>query len=137
MGLEQVVSGSICEGTLDAILSHADAAHPNECCGLLLGEDAKITHAHSTENVHPNPATHFEIDPATLIAAYKAERAGGPQLIGYYHSHPNGRAEPSPTDRESAAHDGKIWAIVANGHVSFFRDGEEGFEALSYAVEPR
>ena len=57
--------------------------------------------------------------------------------MGYYHSHPNGRAEPSPTDRASAAHDGKVWAIAANGQVRFFRDGEDGFEALSYEVAPR
>lgn len=137
MELEQTISGSICDGALDAILSHAAEAHPNECCGLLLGEEARITKAQPTQNVHPDPATHFEIDPAALIAAHKAEREGGPRIIGYYHSHPNGRAQPSPTDRESAAHDGKVWAIVANGGIGFFRDGEDGFEALSYEVAPR
>ncbi|MEL7689081.1 M67 family metallopeptidase [Citromicrobium bathyomarinum] len=122
---------------VQSMLAHAADAHPHECCGLLLGEDARITRAQPTQNVHPAPETHFGIDPAALIAAHKAERAGGPRVVGYYHSHPNGRAEPSPTDRESAAHDGKIWAIVANGQVRFFRDGEDGFEALSYEVEPR
>jgi predicted GIY-YIG superfamily endonuclease/proteasome lid subunit RPN8/RPN11 len=130
-------SQSIAPETLDAILSHAAEAHPKECCGLLLGEEARITHAHPTANVHPDPATHFEIDPAALIAAHKAERAGGPRVVGYYHSHPNGRAEPSPTDRASSVRDGKVWAIVADGGVRFFRDGEDGFEALSYEVEPR
>jgi len=127
----------ITHASLDAILSHAAGAQPHECCGFLLGEGSTITRAHPTANVHPDPATHFEIDPAALIAAYKAEREGGPRILGYYHSHPNGRAEPSPTDRASAAHDGKVWAIAANGQVRFFRDGEDGFEALSYEVAPR
>ena len=127
----------ITPASLDAIFTQAAEAHPHECCGLLLGEGGRITHAHPTANVHPDPATHFEIDPAALIAAYKAEREGGPRILGYYHSHPNGRAEPSPTDRASAAHDGKVWAIAANGQVRFFRDGEDGFEALSYEVAPR
>ena len=127
----------ITHASLDAIFTQAAEAHPHECCGLLLGEGGRITHAHPTANVHPAPATHFEIDPAALIAAYKAEREGGPRILGYYHSHPNGRAEPSPTDRASAAHDGKVWAIAANGQVRFFRDGEDGFEALSYEVAPR
>ena len=127
----------ITHASLDAIFTQAAEAHPHECCGLLLGEGGRITHAHPTANVPPAPATHFEIDPAALIAAYKAEREGGPRILGYYHSHPNGRAEPSPTDRASAAHDGKVWAIAANGQVRFFRDGEDGFEALSYEVAPR
>ena len=127
----------ITHASLDAIFTQAAEAHPHECCGLLLGEGGRITHAHPPANVPPDPATHFEIDPAALIAAYKAEREGGPRILGYYHSHPNGRAEPSPTDRASAAHDGKVWAIAANGQVRFFRDGEDGFEALSYEVAPR
>ncbi|WP_459787695.1 M67 family metallopeptidase [Alteriqipengyuania sp. 357] len=135
--MEQTISGSICDGALNAILSHAAEAHPRECCGLLLGDQGQITHAQPTPNVHPDPKRQFEIDPAALIAAYKAERAGGPCIVGFYHSHPNGRAEPSPTDRERAAHDGKVWAIVANGEVRLFRDGPERFEALSYALDPR
>ena len=127
----------ITHASLDAIFTQAAEAHPHECCGLLLGEGGRITHAHPTANVHPDPATHFEIDPAALIAAYKAEREGGPRILGYYHSHPNGRAEPSPTDRASAARDGKVWAIVAGTQIRFFRDGEDGFEALSYEVAPR
>ncbi|MFM5885339.1 MAG: M67 family metallopeptidase, partial [Novosphingobium sp.] len=81
-------------------------------------------------NVHPDPARHFEIDPAALIAAHKAERGGGPQLLGYYHSHPNGRADPSPSDRAQAAGDGRLWAIIANDAVLVWRDTPTGFQAL-------
>ena len=119
------------------LLTYAAQAHPHECCGLLLGEGGRVTHAQPTANVHPNPATHFEIDPVALIGAHKVERVGGPRIIGYYHSHPTGNPEPSATDRASAAHDGRLWAIIAGGKVRFFRDGEEGFEALSYEVAPR
>lgn len=124
-----------------ALLTHAAQAHPHECCGLLLGEGETITHVQPTANIHPEPETYFEIDPAALIAAHKAERAGGPQVIGYYHSHPSGDPVPSSTDRAQAAHDGKVWAIVAGGpenpQVRFFRDGEERFEPLSYERLPR
>ncbi|RDS77488.1 peptidase [Alteriqipengyuania lutimaris] len=119
------------------MLTHAASAHPQECCGLLLGEGGRITHAQPAANVHRDPATHFEIDPRDLIGAFKAERAGGPQVIGYYHSHPTGDPTPSATDRAQAAHDGKLWAIVARDAIRLFRDGEEAFEALSYEVAPR
>jgi proteasome lid subunit RPN8/RPN11 len=119
---------------LAAIRAHAAAALPHEACGLLLGEGARITEAHATANVHPAPATHFEIDPQALIDAHRAARAGGPQVLGYFHSHPSGPAAPSATDRASAAGDGRVWAIVAGGEVKFWQDGKEGFTALSFTI---
>ncbi len=118
-----------------AILHAAQEAHPNEACGLLLGQAALIDTALPSANVHPQPLRHFEIDPAALIAAHKAARAGGVQVLGYFHSHPNGLARPSATDAASASGDGRIWAIAANGEVSLWRDAPSGFEALSYAVK--
>jgi len=118
-----------------AILATSEEVAPREACGLLLGAGSHISHALPTANVHPEPQRHFEIDPAALIAAYKAARAGGPQIIGYFHSHPNGLARPSATDAAQASGDGRIWAIAANGAVSLWRDAPSGFEALSYAIK--
>lgn len=118
-----------------ALLDAARAAHPQEACGLLLGEGAHIMAARPAKNVHPNPHTHFEIDPQALIDAHRAARASGaPQVLGYYHSHPNGLAQPSPTDRAMAAGDGRIWAIIAGDEVALWRDGDAGFVALSFAL---
>ena len=119
---------------LIAILAHATDAAPDEACGLLLGSGGRILEARPAANVAPDRGRHFEIDPQTLIDAHRAERHGGPQLIGYYHSHPTGLAEPSATDRSKAAHDGRVWAIAADGAVRFWRDGEAGFEELSYTL---
>ena len=119
---------------LAALLAHAARVAPHEACGLLLGKGARITEARPAGNAAPDPARHFEIDPQALIDAHRAERGGGPRVIGYYHSHPMGPAEPSATDRAQAAGDGKAWAIVADGEVRFWRDGEDGFEPLSYGL---
>lgn len=115
---------------LAAMRAAADAAHPLEACGILLGEGHRITEARQTANVHPSPATHFEIDPQALIDAHRAARAGGAQVIGYFHSHPVGVAAPSATDRACAAGDGKVWAILSRADVTFWMDGEQGFAAL-------
>ena len=57
-------------------------------------------------------------------------------MAGFYHSHPDGTATPSPTDRAMAAGDGSIWAIVGKDDIAFWRDDEGGFEALfSRAVD--
>lgn len=122
----------VSRAVLAGLCAQAAAAHPRECCGLLLGEGGAITAVLPARNVHPDPARHFEIDPQALIDAFRAERSGGPRVVGYYHSHPTGAAEPSATDRAMAAHDGRVWAIVAAGEVRFWRDTAHGFEALSY-----
>ena len=123
----------VTSGAIATVRDEAARAFPYECCGLLLGTE-RIELALPAANVAPNPARHFEIDPAALIAAHRAARCGGPPVIGYYHSHPTGDARPSATDHGQAAHDGKIWAIVGGGDVTFWRDGETGFEPLPTRV---
>jgi proteasome lid subunit RPN8/RPN11 len=112
-----------------------DAA-PEECCGLLLGREA-IEEARPAANVAPDPLRRLDIDPQALIDAHRAARAGGPPVIGYYHSHPGGPAKPSATDRALASGDGKVWAILGAGGVAFWRDDEHGFVSLSYTIEDR
>jgi proteasome lid subunit RPN8/RPN11 len=110
------------------LIREAQAAHPDECCGLLLGSNGRITNARATRNVHPERTRHFEIDPEALIAAHRTARAGGMQLLGYYHSHPVGPPEPSAADRRAATGDGRIWAIIGEGRVTLWRDDPSGFE---------
>ena len=119
------------------MLQEANRAHPNECCGILVGEPDRITGAIPAANVHPSPETQFEIDPQALIDAHRVARGGGPQVVGYYHSHPNGLARPSATDAKRAADDGAVWAIIAAGRVTFWRAGAGAFSALPYEVAPR
>ena len=61
-------------------------------------------------------------------------------MIGCYHSHPNGRAEPSAFDLEGAAETGFVWliAVLTSGGVcglgAYVFDGE-GFSPLN-VTEP-
>ena len=126
----------VTSGVMATLLQEAAGAGSLECCGLLLGQRGRVNAAQPAANVHPDPADHFEIDPAALIAAHRTARVGGPQVLGYYHSHPNGRAEPSTTDRAQASGDGRIWAIVAAGAVTWWRDAPGSFEALPTRVAP-
>jgi len=104
------IARDILEGLLDA----AGAARDREICGLLFGSADSIARAEPADNVAANPADTFEIDPRSLFAALRAERAGGDKVIGHYHSHPNGSAEPSPRDL-AAAEPGKLWLILGGG----------------------
>jgi len=130
---------AVTRSALDAMLAHAARAHPEECCGLLFGGPERqgvpsLAAAEPARNVAPDRARHFEIDPQALIDGHRAERAGGRRLLGYYHSHPTGLAEPSPTDQAEASGDGRIWAIMAGETVGFWRDAGGHFAPLCYRV---
>ncbi|MDG2532370.1 M67 family metallopeptidase [Sphingomonas sp. HITSZ_GF] len=97
-----------------------------EACGLLFGTEDAVTGFQAVENVHEAPDRHFEIDPVALFAALRAERAGGPRILGYWHSHPSGDPTPSITDAAMAAPDGKLWVIVGGDQVTAWRAVERG-----------
>lgn len=119
---------------VEQIVAESAAAHPLECCGILLGEGDRIAAVRPATNVHPQPDRYFEIDPQALVDAHRAARGGGPDVVGYYHSHPSGPPEPSATDRAQANGDGRVWAIVGAGKVGWWRDAAGGFEALPTRV---
>jgi desampylase len=107
---------------LHAFLLAQAADNPTrEVCGLLFGTVDRIEAATPCRNVAADSACRFEIDPAALVAAHRAMRAGGPRLLGHYHSHPTGRAEPSPRDAADAAPDGALWLILGGGEVRLWR----------------
>jgi len=91
-------------------------AFPRECCGLIEGaidrSTARVTALHPVPNV-AQEIDRFEIDPAVHIALLRNLRGTGRAIVGCYHSHPNGRAEPSERDRESAIESGFLWLICA------------------------
>ena len=135
MGMGIAVSRSVLIGTRQI---SADLA-PHEACGLLFGTAHVITAMQATENTAEDPGRRFEIDPAALFAALRAERAGGPKIVGYWHSHPSGDATPSATDAAMAAPDGRLWLIVAGEAVTLWRAVEGGalhgrFDAVELVV---
>ncbi|AWW73880.1 peptidase [Erythrobacter sp. KY5] len=119
---------------LEAMRDAAIAAYPREACGIMLGEGSRITAFRETANVHSSPETHFEIEAQALIDAHREARTGGPEVLGYFHSHPQGPPEPSPTDIAMAAGDGKIWAIGNGETITFWRAAPSVFEPLSYSL---
>jgi proteasome lid subunit RPN8/RPN11 len=96
----------------------ARAAFSRECCGLIEGAydgaDVRAAALHPARNLS-SEADHFEIDPADHFKVLHAARERGRAIVGCYHSHPNGCAEPSPRDREGAGEAGFVWLIAALG----------------------
>lgn len=119
---------------LAGIQAAAAAANPEEACGLLFGSDGVIHDWQATRNVAEMREVAFEIDPSALFAVLREERRGGPRLIGYWHSHPNGRASPSPTDRAAAVADGKYWLIATAEGVTAWQAVADGAGEVAFAA---
>jgi proteasome lid subunit RPN8/RPN11 len=114
----------------ERIAEEAHAAYPGECCGLMEGvrtEDAvHVTALHPSPNLAPEP-DRFEIDPALQFRLLREGR----NVVGCYHSHPNGMAEPSPRDVDGAGEVGLVWLVAAPaGQAAFVWDGAQ-FRRLS------
>ena len=112
------------------------AASPNaEVCGLLIGKTS-VERIIPAANVAEDTRDTFEIDPAILFAAIRAERAGQGTLLGYYHSHPFGPPTPSDRDTAQAVGDCRIWLIIGKDRVTAWRMTEcNRFNELEISIE--
>jgi proteasome lid subunit RPN8/RPN11 len=97
------------------ITEEARAAFPRECCGLVEGRReegrAVATALHPVKNFSPD-ADRFELDPAAHLRLLREARQASREIIGCYHSHPNGRAEPSKADAAGAGETDFLWLIA-------------------------
>jgi proteasome lid subunit RPN8/RPN11 len=109
------------------LLAAAAATPALEVCGLLLGRrealQSQVTRLVPARNVATNPANSFEIDPAILLATHRNARGEGLQVLGHWHSHPNGALAPSARDAARALDNGQIWLIIAAGRMAAFVAG--------------
>ncbi len=96
---------------IEAIRCHGEDGYPHECCGLILGRvestgGGRIKRVTSVERLDNEEAdsrhNRFLITPTAFLAADRATRLRGDEILGFYHSHPNAPAVPSEFDREQA-----------------------------------
>lgn len=88
----------ISRALLDAVIAHARAEWPNECCGLLAGSaDGRVTRHFPIRNDLASP-TEYLTNARDLLDAMKASRADGIEVLAIYHSHPASDPIPSKTD---------------------------------------
>ena len=90
-----------------AMVSHARATYPDECCGAMLGtldgETKIVRESIALQNAFEGAqAARYELRPEDLLAADKAARERNMDLIGIYHSHPDCDAYFSKTDLQNS-----------------------------------
>jgi proteasome lid subunit RPN8/RPN11 len=116
-----VIEALLDPSVLDAIRLAAGEAAPDEACGALLGTAGERVHISAFRRLRNLAERHdrFLVDPGDLWRADAEARALGLQLVGVFHSHPDGVARPSSRDAAFAALWGRmVWVIGG-------RDGEQ------------
>jgi proteasome lid subunit RPN8/RPN11 len=97
---------------VEALIAHAQAEAPLECCGLLIAQDGLIDESVPTANLRRSE-TAYLIDPAAHFAAIRRARLEARTIAGAYHSHVRSAATPSPTDVAEAQAGGFLYLIVS------------------------
>jgi proteasome lid subunit RPN8/RPN11 len=102
----------------------AIASTPNECCGILVGRIHRRVRAVEqvvmAENVSQGDRTRgYEIDPQTAFDTIRAARKDDRQVIGFFHSHPDGSQTPSQRDiREAWPQKSYLIVAIKDGCVA-------------------
>jgi len=87
------------------IEQHAEFESPNECCGILGGQNNQVTDVYEIDNVVASP-TRYLMNPEQQLKATLDLENRSLQIIGFYHSHTNSEAYPSSTDVRLAIQSG-------------------------------
>jgi proteasome lid subunit RPN8/RPN11 len=105
----------IAPALLDALIEHALADAPNECCGMVAiapGTAAPATEMHRMRNAAASPLR-FEVDPLEQMRVEETIDDAGDSVGAIYHSHTRTAPYPSQTDVNFAAGwPGVEWIIV-------------------------
>ncbi|MDQ1636687.1 MAG: [CysO sulfur-carrier protein]-S-L-cysteine hydrolase [Pyrinomonadaceae bacterium] len=126
---------------LEEIFASAIQAAPNECCGLIGGDNERATSLYPLRNVAANAQVAYEAAPEDLFAAQRQMRERGEQLLAIYHSHPRAtEPQPSETDVRLAYYPQAVYFIVGLSGVQpvmrafKISEADGRWEEVEYAV---
>lgn len=82
---------------------HVDACLPMEACGVLAGLGDTVSAVIPVANAE-HSTVRYRMEPREQLRAFNRIEADGLDLLGIFHSHPDGPPHPSPTDVAEAAY---------------------------------
>jgi proteasome lid subunit RPN8/RPN11 len=132
--------------TLDLRLRRwAIEGYPEESCGVLVGREApdgtRVRRALRLTNVSPERRVdRYVLDPEGFVRADAAARAGGLEIVGFWHTHPDHPPRPSRTDLDAAweAYTYLILSVDGAGatRATAWRLTEGAFREQAVVLEP-
>jgi proteasome lid subunit RPN8/RPN11 len=96
----------------EELLAHAREDAPNECCGLIGGNDGVAKTVYRARNAEASPLR-YNLDPQDQFRIMTEMEERGEELSAIYHSHTASPAYPSQTDINLAAYPDTLYLIVS------------------------
>lgn len=123
-----------------ALIDHAQAEYPKECCGLLAGPPGEAVELFRLTNIDPDPVMRYNADPKELKRITDEIYDRDWDIVSIYHSHTHTPAFPSATDVERAYYPEAVYALVSladrqHPDLRAFRILEGRIEELAVVVE--
>lgn len=87
-----------------AMRRHVRRRAPLEACGLLAGKEGRVELVVGVRNTAKSPVR-YNMDPRQQWRAFEKFERLGLELLGIYHSHPQGPPFPSPIDINEALYE--------------------------------
>lgn len=97
---------------VEAMIRHARAFVPQECCGLIASEHGRAVKRYELRNIDPS-VLRYNADPQDLLAAMREIWDREWELLAIYHSHTHTPAYPSATDVRLAFYPEAHYVIVS------------------------
>jgi len=97
---------------IDEMIAHAREEAPNECCGIIAGQDGRAVKLFRAKNSEASPYL-YNVDPQELFRIYRECDENGWEFLAIYHSHTKTKAYPSPTDIDQAYWPESYYVIIS------------------------
>ena len=82
---------------IEEMIAHARQEAPNECCGIIAGQDGRAVKLFRAKNSEASPYR-YNVDPGDLFRIHRECEDNGWEFLVIYHSHTASEAYPSGTD---------------------------------------
>ena len=120
------------------MLDHVEGQLPEEACGLIAGKGGQALEIIQVTNTLHSP-TRFRMEPVEQLQALLLIDDNQWELIGIYHSHPNGPPHPSETDIAESYYPEAVhliwWRQAGNWHCRGFVIQAKQFHEIQLVVQ--
>ena len=89
-----------------------DSRAPEEACGIVAGKAGRVLKVYPASNALHSPVR-YQLEPKEQLKIFNEIDELGWDLLGIYHSHPNGPFHPSATDIQEAYYPETVYLIWA------------------------
>ncbi len=107
-----VVTLSLPQSFVAEMIEHAKEDAPNECCGIIAGDNGKAVKLFRAKNAEASPYR-YNVEPKDLFRIFRECEENGWSFLAIYHSHTASEAFPSPTDVRLATWPEAYYVLVS------------------------